>query len=414
MNPIIKLVLLLIPTLLPALGAAQNPTKSVEECIAIAIENNLTLKSGKIALQKAKDLQGTAFNIGRTSLSVSQDPSSGGSPDNSISISQSFDLPNIYLTRSSLMKAQTRIENSRLEMTKNELIKAVSSAYFSLLYAKERITILKVQDSIYTKFLFLATAKFNSGETNRLEKINAERLHNENRIELVKAERYYDNQLLLLQKWMNSDEAFAPKEFSLPILELQSPLTAFNADETPTLRLYENQTKASEKSLSLTKQAFLPDFNFSLRNQLVIDGFNPYQIPRNRFDKGNFMGFEVGLSIPLFFGEQRAKTKAARRDVEIAKAEQKAMQVSIQKEYQSYINDYYKAKTGLDYYKNTGSQQGKEIAKISQIAYEKGEIAYVEYIQNLKTAVEIHLQYANAIQEYNQTVLQLNYLQGNK
>ena len=46
--------------------------------------------------------------------------------------------------------------------------------------------------------------------------------------------------------------------------------------------------------------------------------------------------------------------------------------------------------------------------------YEKGEIDYVEYIQNLKTAVEIHLLYANAINDYNQTIIMLNYLQGNK
>ena len=63
--------------LAPALFG-QNTTKSLEECIQWAIDNNLTMKSGRISIERAKDLQGTAFNIDKTSFSLSQDPTSGG------------------------------------------------------------------------------------------------------------------------------------------------------------------------------------------------------------------------------------------------------------------------------------------------------------------------------------------------
>ncbi len=69
--------------LAPALFG-QNTTKSLEECIQSAIDNNLTMKSGRISIERAKDLQGTAFNIDKTSFSLSQDPTSGGSPHNRI------------------------------------------------------------------------------------------------------------------------------------------------------------------------------------------------------------------------------------------------------------------------------------------------------------------------------------------
>ena len=86
----------------------------------------------------------------------------------------------------------------------------------------------------------------------------------------------------------------------------------------------------------------------------------------------------------------------------------------MQKQYQTYINDFYKAKNSLDYYTSNGITQADTITRISQISYEKGEIGYVEYIQNLKTAVEIHLQRTNAVNDYNQTIIMLNYVQGNK
>ena len=82
--------------------------------------------------------------------------------------------------------------------------------------------------------------------------------------------------------------------------------------------MYAARMAASERNLSLTKQEFMPGLSIGLTGQLLIKGFNPYDIERSRFDKGNFMGFEVGVSIPLFWGGQKAKVKAARREVELA------------------------------------------------------------------------------------------------
>ena len=107
------------------------------------MEKNLTMKSGRISIERAKDLQGTAFNIEKTGFSLSQDPTSGGSPDNSISLSQSFDFPTVYTTRSKLLKAETNLERSNLEVTRNELVKEITGTYYQLLYAKENIKILQ-------------------------------------------------------------------------------------------------------------------------------------------------------------------------------------------------------------------------------------------------------------------------------
>lgn len=409
----IKIPILAVGLIFASVLSAQNTSKTLQECIDTAIENNLTLKSGRISIQKAKDLQGTAFNIDKTDITLTQDPLSGGGPDNSIALGQSFDFPTLYIARKGLLKAETNLERSNFDVSRNELIKEVTSIYYQLLHSKENISILQKQDSIYNQFVFLAKAKFNAGETSRLELMNAERLSNENKLEVQKARMNYQNIQLILQQWLNTDESIDPKETTLPIMDSDFSIGNFSAEHTPIGTMYENKRLISEKNLSVTKQGYLPGFNFALKNQLLIKGFNPYDQDRDRFTKGNFMGFEVGISIPLFFGEQRAKTKAARRDVEIAKIEQDEILLKVRKEYQTYLNQYYQAKENLTYYTVGGNKQAEEIARISQISYEKGEINYIEYIQNLETAVGIYLQYTNAVNDYNQTVITLNYLQGN-
>jgi cobalt-zinc-cadmium resistance protein CzcA len=393
--------------------SAQEVRKSLQECITIALNSNLTMQSGKIAVKRAKALQGTAFNIDKTQLSLSQDPASGGSPDNAFSVNQSFDFPTVYTARYGLLKAGTNLERSNLEVTRNELVRQISSIYEQLLYAKEKVKILQEQDLIYQKFVFLATAKFNAGETSRLEQMNAERLYNENRIALQQAEKDYQSIQLSLQRWLNTDDLISPAENALSVLE--NPLLAgeFNPNQNPVNQIFESKKAIGEKSLSLAKQEFLPNFNIALRSQYLIKSFNPYDIQRERFAGGNFMGFEVGIGIPLFFGEQRAKTKAAKREVEMLKIQQEDALLSLDREYKTALNEHAKAKNALDYYRTQGNNQAEEISRMAQISYEKGEIGYIEYIQNLKSAAELHLQYADAVNAYNQSVITINYLKGN-
>jgi cobalt-zinc-cadmium resistance protein CzcA len=394
------------------LFAQNSSVKSLDECIQYALEHNLTLQSGRIAIEKAKDLQGSAFDVNKTNIALSQDPTSGGSPDNSLSLSQSFDFPTVYAARHRLLKAETQLESSRLEVSVNELVKEISSVYYNLLRAKEYIRILDEQDSVYARFRQAASARLKSGESGRLEWINAERLYNENKIELQKAQHEYRNIRITLQRWLNTDLVIEPDENTLPVLTLS--VAGFDASQTPFGKVYENQLNVSEKNLLLQRQAFLPEINFTLRNQLLLKGYNPYNLPRERFDKGNFMGFEVGIGIPLFFGGQRSKAKAAAREVEIIRTEQENALLAMRKEYETRLNEYYRAKTDLDYYLLTGNKLAEEIERMAQLSYEKGEIGYIEYIQNLKSAVEMQLQYVNAVNAYNQSVIILNYLQGNK
>jgi cobalt-zinc-cadmium resistance protein CzcA len=408
------LAVLAILLVFPSVTSAQGTVKSLPECLLHALEGNLTVQSGKISIERAKAQQGTALNIDKTTLSLSQDPTAGGSPDNSWSASQSFDFPTVYTSRHALLKAETKLEQSKLEVTRNELVMHISSTYYLLLHKRENIRILQKQDSIYEKFVLMATVKFKSGETNRLEQMNAERLYGENRMLLQKAEKDYQNIQLALQQWMNTDELIVPAEARLPTIEADSFLLGdFNPTQTPASQVLESKMAVGEKALSVAKQEFLPSFSFALKNQLLISGFNPYKLPRERFADGNFMGFEVGIGIPLFFGEQKAKAKAAKHEVDMLKIQQQDALFALGKEYQVALNEYAKAKNVLGYYRTQGNAQANEISRLSQLLYEKGEIGYVEYIQSLETALEMNLHHTDAINNFNQSVIALQFLQGN-
>lgn len=357
-------------------------------------------------------MQGTAFDPDKTSVSLSQDPTSGGSPDNALTLSQTFAFPTVYTTRHKLLKEETRLEAAKLEMTRHELQKSVSSAYCNLLYAMERRRILASQADTYHRFLQLADVKLKYGETGKLEQMNAQRLCRENEIALNNANKDVETATLTLKQLLNTPDEITPAEDSLVIIDSSDVLLGdFNAQETPLGRMLTQQQRVSEQSIKVERQGFMPDITVAARSQLLIHGFNPYDVDRSRFTGGDFMGFEVGVSVPLFYGAQRARLKAAKRSAELTQTAATQQLQQLQSQRLTAQNELKKAQANLNYYTTEGKQQADEIARISQVSYEKGAIGYMEYIQNLQTAVDIRNAYAAAVNEYNQAVINLRYVQ---
>lgn len=387
---------------------------TLQECINMALENNLSMKAGAVTVGKARDLQGTAFDMEKTSVTLSQDPTSGGSSDNGITVSQSFEFPTVYAARRKYLKAETVAVQSSLAVTRNEVIRDVSVYYYMLLHDRRAIEVLQAQDSVYGRFVSLASARYKAGEAGNLELINAERIRNENRIEMEKAEKSYRSAMLAFRQLLNTDTVVVPADVSLPVIRQEMPEASVSFEQTPLGGMYAARITASERNLSLAKQGYMPGLSIGLTGQMLIKGFNPYDIERNSFEKGNFMGFEVGMRVPLFWGSQKAKVKAAQRDVELAEISHRQAEQQIDKEYRDGLNELFRAKKVLDYYTAQGNGQGERISRLSQMSYENGEIGYVEYIQNQQTALDVQLRYANAINDYNQAIIMLNYIKGNK
>lgn len=400
-------VLLALSNIVPA--AAQRRV-SLDECLRIATENNLIMKSAGIAVERAKAMQGTAFDVEKTGVTLGQDPTGGGSPDNALTFSQTFSFPTVYGAKHKLLKEETELERKRQEMTRNELMRSVSAEYCNLLYTIERQHILTRQAAIYKRFRFLADAKLKYGETGKLEQMNAARLNRENEIALQNIGRDVETARLRLQQLLNTTETLTPAEDSLVVIgDQDAALGDYNPEATPLGQMLAQRQRVSEQNIKVERQSFLPDISIAASTQFLLKGWNPYNVDRSRFDKGNFMGFEVGVSVPLFFGAQRARLKSARHDAELARTEAEEQLLQLRSRHAEAQNDLRKAQANLDYYTTQGIPQADKLERISQVSYEKGAIGYVEYIQNLQTAVDIRNAYATAVNEYNQAAISIKY-----
>ena len=385
--------------------------QSLAECIRIARENNLDMQVADLQVQRAKRMEGSWFEMEKTELSLSQDPTSGGSPDNALTLSQQFDFPTLYGARRRQLKAETQVEENRRSLVESELTRDVSAAYCTLLLWQHIELLLASNDSVLDAFVNTADIRLRNGETNQLELMNARRMLAENRVQLREVQDAKTAATLLLQRLMNSTEAVIPTDDYQCIKQTNE---AWSFASSPQGKLAESEQLLSQQNLSIARQELLPSLDVGIRYQCIIPGINPYDVDRSRFDGGNWMGFEVGLSFPLFYGSQRAKRDAAKIDVDIAqnRREQAARQADA--ELLIARQAVATARRTYDYYREEGLAAAREMRRLSCLEYEAGEISYVEHVQNLASALDVELASAKAIDALNQSIIQMNWVNGER
>lgn len=396
--------------LLPQTVLSQTRKVSLQECINMALEKNPQMQVANKSVERAKALQGTAWEIDKTELSLSQDPTSGGSPDNALSLSQSIEFPTYYIARHKQLKAETQAERSKAAVVRLSLENDVKAAYYQAVYLAERLRVLESQDSLLAQYRSLAEKRYKAGETRLLELLSAERLQRENKMEVLAAHNELETAQLLLSRLVGSVETVEPKEDSL--LPLDWKQASYNYSQTPDGQYSADRLKASEQAVRVAKNGFAPSLSLSLRNQLVISSWNPYDQDRSRFDGGNFMGFEVGVGIPLFYGATRAKLKAARKEREMIALEIKEQEQLRQQEYLSALSRMNAAYVRYTYYNEEGRERSDKMAEQGLLEYSQGEISYLEYMNVLQESIDLRLKRASALNDYNQCVLVMEKLCG--
>lgn len=401
-------LLMLGIALAPQLMMAQTRSLSLEQCMRMAVENSPLMSAANQSVERAKVLQGSAWDLEKTEITLSQDPTSGGSPDNAISLSQSIEFPTYYIARRGQLKAETQVERSKANVLRKNLECDVKSAYYQLLFEKRKMSLLLEQDSVLLQYKTIAKKRFEAGEVRRLEWLSAERAYQENKMELSSSSTSLKNQQQRLAFLVGIEDGVKPVDQNLAPLELV--LSEYNYAQSAEGAYAQDKLVAAEKAVSVARNGYAPSLNLSLRNQLVISSWNPYHQDRSKFDGGNFMGFEVGIGVPLFYGATKSKVKAAKKDREILETEMKSEQQAYQQEFLEAQNRCHTLYARVNYYLQEGAKGAEELRRLSILEYGNGEIGYVELANALQESVDLKLKCAESINDYNQSVIALERL----
>ena len=392
---------------------AQTQPLSLDDCINIALKNNLQAKTASLEVEQSKALQKSAFDPAKTNLTLTQDPTSGGNIDNAIGILQSFALPGLYKNQKAVLKQQTLLTEKSKTVTEAEVIRSVKDAYYNYLYGLEKIKVLNYLDSVYSDFAKKAEVRQRTGETSNLEKLTAQNKYQEVRLQKREAESDLKVYKLSLQQLLNLNNV-AIKEDSLTIIPFVDVNDTTAVKQNPLLDYYAQNVNLSNSKIKLEKAKLLPELTLGYSQQFLIKGFDPANNKRDYYDGTRIAGFQIGVGVPLFNGSYRARINAEKIGVHVAQTQLNATQQKLQTQWQQVYQEYLKYKQTTDYYATSGLQLANEQLRVAAFSFSKGEIGYVEFIQNISLATESKLNYLSAINSLNMSVINLQYLQGSQ
>lgn len=397
-----------------AVKAQISEPRSLNQCIRLALVNNPRVQRSNLEIGQNKALQQTAFDPAKTNFSLTQDPTSGGNIDNSLAVIQSFSFPTAYVAQNKVLKAQTRVSERSAVLTQNELIRDVKLAYYQLIFSRNKASLLQRQDSLYQRFSERAALRYKTGETSYLEQLSA--INASKEIQVSRQQALADVAIAKaeLAQLVNDRTAVEIADSVLEKINVPAPLDTAIMRQNPLFDFYNDRVSLAAAQVKAEQSRFLPDFSLGYRQQLLVPFFNPANISRTYFPGTRIAGFEIGVSVPLFYRAQSARVKAARFNQQIVQSDQNLAALQLNKQFIQQTQEYLKYQQALDYYQATGLMQAGEQIRIAAFAYSKGEIGYVEFIQNTSQALNIRLQYLQALRDYNNSVIELSYLRGGK
>ncbi len=404
-----SLLMLLIAAAGVAAAGQPAVTMSLDECLESAGVLSPALRAGTIAAEKAAIMQGTAFDPDMTEISLTQETTTGDSPDNGVNFSQTFDFPTLYVARHKALKAETAVARRQLDGERVRVEREVVSLYYTMLHARNRIALLERTDSIYRSLLDLTATRYDNGDVSRLDVINARQLAAACGADLHDAIDALHRLSLRMQTLLGSDSPVLPATAdSLRALPRHAE-PGYDFALTARGRLAGAEVDLSRRNLSVARNEFAPTVSLSATTRCLIKGFNPYDVEREPF-KGRFMKFEVGLGIPLFFGARRARARAAASDLSMARLDYTIAQAEAENEYLAACSELETAAHNLEYHTSTGAAEADELERLATVSYTLGEINEIDLIQYLQSVADMRSRHADAIERYNQSVINLHYI----
>ncbi|WP_395053834.1 CusA/CzcA family heavy metal efflux RND transporter [Flavobacterium sp.] len=393
MNTSIVTILIL---LFSSFSFAQNgQTISLEKAIENAKSNNIDLKIADKEIEKQSILKKTAFQVDPLQVQYQGGQFNSNSYDHNVSVQQYFPVGKITKANRQLQEELVKLAEKRKALTEFEIEKAVTLSYYQYLFGVSVQKLNAELNQIYTKFLKNAELRFKTGESGNIEVISAKAKVKE--IETQKAQLDYDLAIYQkqLQFFVQTDENIIP-DHTTPI-EF-SKISDANDSKLENLvnDYYQQQILVYEKEVNTFKALKTPKLGLGYFAQTIDT-------------KSLFQGFTAGLQIPLFGGVNSAKAKASQVSISQSQLELDKNKFALNLQKQELQNEFEKQQKGLDYYKKEGLQYAEQIITTAQKSYENGDMSYWTYISFLNQAIDIKKKYAETLNLFNLSAIQLQY-----
>ncbi len=393
-------------------NAQDTKVLTLHEAIQEALDNNLAVKSAGLSTDASLSLKGAAIDLPQTSIDGQYGQFNSFTNDNSFSVTQSFDLPFIYINKLKLAKANIKNSELKFAVVKLQTATKVKQLYWNHVYLLSRRRLLEYQDSLFRKFKRAAELRAGTGETNKLEMITARSQSMEigNRLFQVRSDIGVNSRNLKVL--LNISDLPVPYDTVLKKIDSVLPNDSISVEGNPDLGLADQQVEISHFQKKIEKNKALPGLSIGYFSQTIIGSQEVNGAARDFGSDYRFTGVQAGITVPLWFPQYISRSKAARINEAAARTDAEYYRKELLGRLQSLNDELNKYTSTVNYYESQAVPEAEMIIRQADLSYNAGALDYLDYALTINRALEIEQSYLDALNNYNQTVISIEYIYG--
>ncbi|WP_419494492.1 CusA/CzcA family heavy metal efflux RND transporter [Chryseobacterium bernardetii] len=380
---------------------SQTPV-TLEEAVDVALKNNRIIKNEKLKSEYSKALIRSASDIPQTGVTMDYGQINSALTDMKFGISQNIAFPTVYKKQKNLYTEEWKKSLLNVSLKEYELKKAVSLTFYNILYWKEKEKLLQETLKLYTDFLDKASIRLKAGESNILEKTTASNQKSAIEIQLKQLNQELSVLKYQLQWLLNTETDFVPEDKKLFSGGLKEELNSH-----PVIQVLQQQKKVSEQQTALEKAKLLPGLQFAYN----LNSFKGTGADDKVYGSApQFHSVQLGVSVPVFSGGQKARIQAAKIAESVAENDIANMEFNLQNQRKKASGIYQANLDIVSRYESAELKNADVITETAKKQFLAGEINYLEFVILVNQAVTLKNSYTDAVWKLNQSAIELEYL----
>ncbi len=375
---------------------SQNNELNLQQLRQIALENNKQLKAYELKSKEAQAILKTSFSIPKTALSYGTDENNIAENNHPLkvwAVGQEFAFPTLYTAQRNANEFFSSMAQTKYELEKNRIYKEVSISYYQCVFINRKINIYRQLDSVYTDLLKQFERRHELKDASRLEYLNIKSKKNEVSYLQMELDADYLKSYRQLKMLINNDS-----DFTLPIIMEVLTQGEMGSDSVLIYNLLQQKNTYAESLVKVEQNKVLPEFSV---NYFI--GSNSYENAKN------YQGFEVGVSIPVFYKSYRNTIKSAKLAYDAQKYFSETEMDEVKQKMQELNSDKLKYDMKIKQYQETDLPLAEEIKRTAIKAYQLKEIDFMRLANSLESAFKIESDYYESINNYNKALLEIIY-----
>lgn len=384
------LPVLMLPALmlLPLEGHSQQRV-TLDEAVAMALENHPRLKSADAAVERTRAMRGESWELAPTTVDYSFGQLNGTERnDREISITQSFGSLLTPFYKNALVRRQTETGGHYRELVRREVVAEVKRAWSYYLYTQELCRLYADQNALAAELSRTSELRYQQGDITRLEQSMTATMAAEMRNRLFQAQEEQKVAAARLQ-WACYVDA--------PLMPSDTLLTRFDAPKEISADLqrsyFQSQVREAEARTRVEKSRFFPELSFGYQRQNILP------------DKG-LNAYVIGASFPIFFNTRRSRIRQAKADAYIARNDAALNLRNVDNRITELQANLRRYEESLRYYVESALPEAETLVRAARLQLANSETTVAEYIMSLNTALEIRRGYIETLNQYNITALE--------